>query len=38
MNGLTGMVFTYDNGIVLYPYIMIGSLAIMLVLFKRSLK
>ena len=38
MNGLMGMVFTYDNGIVLYPYIMIGSLAIMLVLFKRSLK
>lgn len=31
MNGLMGMVFTYDNGIVLYPYIMIGSLAIMLV-------
>ena len=38
MNGLMGMVFTYDNGIMLYPYIMIGSLAIMLVLFKRSLK
>lgn len=38
MNGLIGMVSAYANGIVLYPYIMIGSLIIMLILFKRSLK
>lgn len=38
MNGLMGMVSVYAGGIVFYPYIMIGSLIIMLILFKRSLK
>ena len=38
MNGLMGMVSVYAGGIVFYPYMMIGSLIIMLILFKRSLK
>lgn len=38
MNGLMGMVSVYADGIALYPYMMIGSLIIMLILFKRSLK
>ena len=38
MNGLIGMVSVYAGGIVFYPYMMIGSLIIMLILFKRSLK
>ena len=38
MNGLMGMVSVYACGIVFYPYMMIGSLIIMLILFKRSLK
>ncbi|WP_294616842.1 sugar MFS transporter [uncultured Bacteroides sp.] len=36
MNGFMGMISVYDNGITLYPYMMIGSLIIMLILFKRS--
>lgn len=36
MNGFMGMISVYDNGIALYPYMMIGSLIIMLILFKRS--
>lgn len=38
MNGLMGMASVYAGGIVFYPYMMIGSLIIMLILFKRSLK
>ncbi|MCQ1545430.1 MFS transporter [Bacteroides clarus] len=38
MNGLMGMVSVYAGGIVFYPYMMIGSLIIMLILFKRSFK
>ncbi|WP_288669565.1 MFS transporter [uncultured Bacteroides sp.] len=38
MNGLMGMVSVYAGGIVFYPYMMIGSIIIMLILFKRSLK
>ena len=38
MNGLMGMVSQYTNGIGLYPYLMIASLAVMLLLYKRSLK
>lgn len=38
MNGLMGMVSVYAGGIVFYPYMMMGSLIIMLILFKRSLK
>lgn len=38
MNGLMGTVSVYADGIALYPYMMIGSLIIMLILFKRSLK
>lgn len=38
MNGLMGMLSQYDNGISLYPYLMIASLLIMLLLFRRSLK
>ena len=38
MNGLMGMVSVYAGGIVFYPYMRIGSLIIMLILFKRSLK
>lgn len=33
-----GMVSQYTNGIGLYPYLMIASLAVMLLLYKRSLK
>lgn len=38
MNGLMGMLSQYANGIRLYPYLMIASLLIMLLLFRRSLK
>ena len=38
MNGLMGMISQYANGIGLYPYLMIASLAVMLLLYKRSLK
>lgn len=38
MNGLMGIVSQYASGISLYPYLMIVSLIIMLLLFKRSLK
>ncbi len=38
MNGLMGMGSQYTNGIGLYPYLMIASLAVMLLLYKRSLK
>ena len=38
MNGLMGMVSQYTNGIGLYPYLMIASLAVMFLLYKRSLK
>lgn len=37
MNGLMGVVSQYESGLNLYPYLMIGSLIIMLLLFKRSL-
>lgn len=33
MNGLMGMISVYDNGIALYPYMMIGSLVVMLIIF-----
>lgn len=35
MNGLMGMISVYDNGIALYPYMMIGSLVVMLIIFLR---
>lgn len=38
MNGLMGMISAQDNGIVLYPYMMIASLLIMLLLFRHSFK
>lgn len=38
MNGLMGTISVYAGGIALYPYMMIGSLIIMLILFKHSLK
>ncbi len=38
MNGLMGIISQYTNGISLYPYLMIVSLFIMFLLFRRSLK
>lgn len=38
MNGLMGIISQYTNGINLYPYLMIVSLFIMFLLFRRSLK
>ena len=38
MNGLMGIISQRPEGIGLYPYLMIASLVIMLLLFKRSLK
>ncbi len=35
MNGLMGMISVYDNGMALYPYMMIGSLVVMLIIFLR---
>lgn len=37
MNGLMGIISQYESGINLYPYLMLGSLSIMLLLFRRSL-
>lgn len=38
MNGLMGMASQYAGGIGLYPYLMIGSLVVMLLLYRRSVK
>lgn len=38
MNGLMGMISAQGNGIVFYPYMMIASLLIMLLLFRHSFK